>query len=106
MLILVLLMSQPGNGGEGSGFFGLLPFILIFLVFYMLLIRPQMKQSKKKQSMIKELRKGDRIVTVGGIHGTIEGIKDKDDVLIVKIADNVKVNVSRSAVASQLENKS
>ena len=103
MLTLLIMMSQPQNGGEGSGFFGLLPFILIFVIFYLLLIRPQMKQQKKKQTMVKSLKKGDKVVTVGGLHGTIEGVKDKDEVLILKVADNVKVRVSRSAIASQLD---
>jgi len=103
MPILLILMSQPQNGGEGSGIFGLLPFILIFVIFYLLLIRPQMKQQKKKQAMVKSLKKGDKVVTVGGLHGTIEGVRDKDEVLVLKVADNVKVRVSRSAIASQLD---
>ncbi len=103
MLTTLILMSQPQNGGEGSGIFGLLPFILIFVIFYLLLIRPQMKQQKKKQAMVRSLKKGDKVVTVGGLHGTIEGVKDKDEVLVLKVADNVKVRVSRSAIASQLE---
>jgi len=106
MLNFVLVMSQPGEGGEGSGFLGLLPFLLIFLIFYMLLIRPQIKQQKKKQLMVKSLKKGDNVITVGGLHGTIEGIKEKDDILILKIADNVKVKVSRNSVAEAKEIKS
>lgn len=105
MLNLVLLMGQSAEGSEGGGILGLLPFILIFVIFYMLLIRPQMKQQKKKQIMIKELAKGDKVVTIGGLHGTIEGIKEKEDILILKIADNVKVNVSRSAVNAKKESK-
>ncbi len=98
-MLMLAIMSQPGDGG-GSGLLGLLPFVLIFAVFYFLLIRPQMKQQKKKQVMIAALKKGDKVVTIGGLHGTIEGIKEKENVLIVKIADNVKVNVSRSAVSA------
>jgi len=105
MINLILLMGQTPEGSEGGGILGLLPFILIFVIFYMLLIRPQMKQQKKKQIMLKELVKGDKVVTIGGLHGTIEGIKEKEEVLILKIADNVKVNVSRSAVTSKKESK-
>jgi len=105
MINLILLMGQSSEGSEGGGILGLLPFILIFVIFYLLLIRPQMKQQKKKQIMIKELVKGDKVITIGGLHGTIEGIKEKEEVLILKIADNVKVNVSRSAVTSKKENK-
>ena len=103
MINLVLLMGQSPEGSEGTGILGLLPFILIFVIFYLLLIRPQMKQQKKKQMMIRELEKGDKVVTVGGLHGTIEGIKEKEEVLILKISDNVKVRVSRSAVADKKE---
>jgi len=106
MLNFILVMSQPTEGGEGSGFLGLLPFLLIFLIFYMLLIRPQIKQQKKKQSMIKALKKGDSVITVGGLHGTIEGVKESEDIIILKIADNTKVKVSRSSVAIAKESKS
>ncbi len=105
MINLMLLMGQPSEGSGGGGILGLLPFILIFVIFYLLLIRPQMKQQKKKQLMLKELVKGDKVVTVGGLHGTIEGIKEKEEVLILKISDNVKVNVSRSAVVSKKDSK-
>ena len=101
MINLIILMGQAPEGSGGGGILGLLPFILIFVIFYLLLIRPQMKQQKKKQIMLKELVKGDKVVTVGGLHGTIEGIKEKEEVLILKISDNVKVNVSRSAVTSK-----
>lgn len=106
MLNFILVMSQPTDGGEGSGFLGLLPFLLIFLIFYMLLIRPQIKQQKKKQSMIKALKKGDNVITVGGLHGIIEGVKESEDIIILKIADNTKVKVSRSSVAIAKESKS
>ena len=105
MINLMLLMGQSSEGSGGGGILGLLPFILIFVIFYLLLIRPQMKQQKKKQLMLKELIKGDKVVTVGGLHGTIEGIKEKEEVLILKISDNVKVNVSRSAVVSKKDSK-
>ncbi|MCH8299546.1 preprotein translocase subunit YajC [Candidatus Marinimicrobia bacterium MT.SAG.3] len=105
MINLMLLMGQTSEGSGGGGILGLLPFILIFVIFYLLLIRPQMKQQKKKQLMLKELVKGDKVVTVGGLHGTIEGIKEKEEVLILKISDNVKVNVSRSAVVSKKDSK-
>ncbi len=106
MLNFILVMSQPADGAEGSGFLGLLPFLLIFLIFYMLLIRPQIKQQKKKKSMVEALKKGDNVITVGGLHGTVEGVKEKEDIIILKIADNIKVNVSRNSVAATKESKS
>ena len=79
-----------------------LPFVLMFLVLYLLILRPQMRKQKNQQRMIDELEKNDEIVTSGGIHGTILNIKD--DILVVKIADNVKIEVSRAAV-SRVKNK-
>ncbi|MXX38921.1 MAG: preprotein translocase subunit YajC [Gemmatimonadetes bacterium] len=74
----------------------------MFLVLYLLILRPQMKKQRNQQRMIDELEKNDEIVTSGGIHGTILNIKD--DILVVKIADNVKIEVSRAAV-SRVKNK-
>ena len=68
----------------------------MFVVLYLLILRPQMKKQKAQQKMIDELEKGDQIVTNGGIHGVISNIKD--DILVVKVAENVKIDVSRSAV--------
>ena len=91
-------MGLPGGGeGEqGNPILGFLPIILMFVVLYLLMIRPQMKKQKNQQRLIDELEKGDQVVTSGGIHGTIQNIKD--DVLVLKIADNVKIELSRAAV--------
>ena len=96
-------MGAPPEGGGGANpIASLLPFALMFLVLYLLILRPQMKKQKDQQRMIDELEKGDHIVTSGGIHGIIQNIKD--DVLVVKIADNVKIELSRTAV-SRVKNK-
>ena len=95
-------MGAPADGGSSNPIASLLPFVLMFLVLYLLILRPQMKKQKNQQKMIDELEKGDQIVTSGGIHGSIANIKD--DVIVVKIADNVKVEVSRAAV-SRVKNK-
>ncbi len=100
-VLMVLLMAggEPGGGSSGGGgLLGFLPFILIFAVIYFLMLRPQMKKQKDQQRMVSELKQGDEIVTVGGIHGTISGIREKDNTLIVKVSDNVKMNFERSAV--------
>lgn len=104
-MYLLMMVSQPQGGGEGAGYMAFLPFVLIFAVFYFLLIRPQAKRQKHKLEMLKAIVKGDKIVTVGGLHGTVEGVKEKDEVLVVKLADNIKVNISRSAVASKVGDK-
>jgi preprotein translocase subunit YajC len=86
------------GGGGGSAILGMLPFILMFLVLYLLILRPQIKKQKTHQKMIDELKKGDQVVTSGGIHGVVVNIKD--DVVVLKIAENVKVDLARSAVSS------
>jgi preprotein translocase subunit YajC len=85
------------GGGSGSAILGMLPFILMFLVLYLLILRPQIKKQKAHQKMVDELKKGDQVVTSGGLHGVVVNIKD--DVVVLKIAENVKVDLSRSAVS-------
>jgi len=75
----------------------LLPFVLIFAVFYFIVIMPAKKQQKKKDAMIAGLKKGDRIVTGGGIHGTVATVEDQS--LLLKVAENTKIRISKSAVA-------
>ncbi|MDH3258978.1 MAG: preprotein translocase subunit YajC [Deltaproteobacteria bacterium] len=93
---IAFAMGQKGAGGS-SGLVGLVPLVLMFVIFYFILIRPQQKQVKRHQEFIKNLKKGDRVVTTGGLHGSITGITDT--VVTLDIADNVRVKVSRSAVA-------
>ena len=75
----------------------LVPIAAIFLIFYFLLIRPQQKQQKEHEAMLEGLKKGDRILTTGGLYGTIVGVKGSD--LEVRFAENVKLTVARSAVS-------
>ncbi|TET45671.1 preprotein translocase subunit YajC [candidate division TA06 bacterium] len=88
----------PGGGqtGGSSGLIGLLPFILMFLVLYFLLIFPQQRKQKKHLEMMSQLKKGDRVVTSGGLHGSIVGFKDR--VVIMKVDEKVKVEVEKSAI--------
>ena len=85
------------SGGASAALVNFLPIIAIGLVFYFLVIGPANKQRKKQQEMISSLKKGDRVVTTGGIYGTIQGVEA--EVVYLKIADNVKVKVSRSAIS-------
>ncbi|MBD3232719.1 MAG: preprotein translocase subunit YajC [candidate division Zixibacteria bacterium] len=94
--------SQGGEGG-GNIFLSFLPFILMFVILYFLLIRPQTKKQKEHQKMLSELRKGDRVVTNSGIFGTIVGINEKDNVVVLKIAENVKVEVLRSSIGGRVQ---
>ncbi len=92
-------MGPGGAGGEGGGGFStFIPLILMFVIFYFLLIRPQQKKTKEHRQMISSLKKGDRIVTSGGLHGRITGLSDTT--LTVEIADKVRVKVSRASVGA------
>lgn len=99
MFDIAYAMGQGGAGGEGAaGFTGFIPLILMFVIFYFLLIRPQQKRTKEHRQMISTLKKGDRIITSGGIHGRITGMDDTT--LTVEIADKVRVKVARSNVSA------
>ena len=88
-----------GGGGEGAGgFTGFIPLILMFVIFYFLLIRPQQKKTKEHRQMVSNLKKGDRIITSGGIHGRITGMDEST--LTVEIADKVRVKVARGNVSN------
>jgi len=88
---------------SGSGFAQFVPLILIFVIFYFFLIRPQQKKMKDHKSMIASLKRGDEITTSGGIHGKIEKVYDEDKIDLV-ISDNVTVKVVKSSVQSLLNN--
>lgn len=92
--------AQDGGGGLG-GIEPLIPLVLIFVVFYFLLIRPQQKKAKAHRQMIGDLRRGDRIVTAGGLVGQIHRVAG-DTELLVEIADGVRVRVMRNTVAELL----
>ncbi len=90
-------------GGQGGDFFvTLLPLILIFVVFWLLLIRPQQRKVKEHQQMIQNLKKGDMVVTGGGIVGKIVKVDAGDNLLLLEIAPNVQVRVVRHTVAELL----
>jgi preprotein translocase subunit YajC len=93
--------AQGAGGGGLDGLGGLLPLVLIFVVFYFLLIRPQQKKAKEHREVLANLRRGDRIVTNGGLLGTITRVPN-DSELIVEIAEGVKVRVLRGMVAESL----
>lgn len=86
-------------GGAG-GFASFIPLILIFAVFYFMLIRPQQKQAKQQQIFLDELKNGNKVVTKGGIHGTITGLTDT--VITLEISDDIRIKVSRSAITGPL----
>jgi preprotein translocase subunit YajC len=90
--------AQAAGGGAGSAFASFVPLILIFAIMYFLLIRPQQKKLKDHRAMVEALRRGDQIVTQGGIVGKIAKVKD-DGEIEVEIAEGVKVRVLRHTIA-------
>jgi preprotein translocase subunit YajC len=88
--------QQPEGGGGSGGLLSLWPIALIFVIFYFLLIRPQQKKQKQHQKMLESIKKGDRVVTSGGMYGTVVGVKE--NAVVLKIAENVKVEFAKSAV--------
>src|SRR3954447_8405032 len=92
----IALLQSAGANSALALFIQVLPIVAIGLVFYFLVIAPANKQRKKTESMLSSLKKGDRVVTSGGIYGTVQGVEA--DVVYLKIAENVKIKLARSAV--------
>ena len=94
-----LLMGMPAAGGEGGNpLMQFLPLIGIVAIFYFLILRPQNKKQKDTQKMLSALKKGDRVITIGGVHGIIQSVKDTT--VIVKVDENVKLEFNRAAVST------
>ena len=92
-----MYLQEAAVGDPATSAVGLLlPFVVMFLVFYFLLIRPQQKRNKLRNQMLSALKKGDKIVTIGGLHGTIDSITD--DIIVLKVSDGVRLTFDRSAV--------
>ncbi len=93
-------MGQQGAaaGGPAGGIAQFLPIIILFAIFYFLLIRPQQKKAKEHREMINNLKKGNRVITSGGIHGTILNVDETT--VTLEIAENVKIKVSRGNVGA------
>jgi len=84
-------------GGSGGGFASLIPLVLIMVIFYFLLIRPQQKKLKEHRNLVDEIKRGDKVLTAGGLFGKV--IDVNDDVLKIEISDGVRVHVKRDTIA-------
>jgi len=93
-------MGTQGAAGQQGGFAAFVPLILMFVIFYFLLIRPQQKKAKAHQAMINEIKKGDNVVTSGGIHGTI--VKVDDATVTLEIAEKVNIKVIRANISVKI----
>jgi preprotein translocase subunit YajC len=105
MLHALLAQAQspaPTGPGGGIGFF--VPFIFIFIIMYFVMFRPQKKRQEQQQKLISALKTGDRVVTNGGIHGLISNVKETT--VILKVADNVKIEMEKSAITTVLSTQS
>ncbi len=89
--------TQGGGAGPGSSLLSLVPFVLIFIVFYFLLILPQQKRQKKLKAMLEALKKGDKVVTSGGIWGTVTNLGK--ETVTLQISDNTKIKVQRESIS-------
>ena len=112
MSFLPLFLQAAGNAGAagagaagaaGAGMVTFLPFILVILIMYFLMIRPQNKKQKELQKMLDALKKGDKVITAGGIHGTVSSVKE--DTVTVKVDDNCRIEFSRSSISSVVNPK-
>jgi preprotein translocase subunit YajC len=95
-LVFPLLQAAPTSTGSPLTTF--IPFGLVIVIFYFLIIRPQNKKQKETERMLSALKKGDRVVTIGGIHGVIQTVKEST--VVVKVDDDTKLEFSRSAVST------
>jgi preprotein translocase subunit YajC len=89
-------MGSGGSGG-GGGLMGLLPLVLMFAIFYFLLIRPQQKKAKEHKAMLSNLKRGDSIITTGGIYGRI--VEINDTIMTIEVADKIRIKVGRGFVS-------
>jgi len=102
LLALLLMGGAPGGQG-GNPILQMLPLLLIIPIFYLFLIRPQQKKQKEHQKLLAELKRGDKVVTNSGIIGSIWGINEKDNVIVLKVGEETKIEFLRSAIAGKLE---
>lgn len=98
----ILLMGGGAEGG-GGGMFTMIWLALIMVLMYMLLIRPQRKKQKEHEKLLGELKKGDKVVTTGGMFGTIFAIDDDRGRIILKISDQTKLEFLKSSIAARVE---
>ena len=97
-----LLMAGP-DGGSGGGMFTIIWFGLIILLMYFLMIHPQRKKQKQHQALLEQLKKGDKVVTTGGMFGTIFAIDDKNSKIVIRINENTKLEFLKSSIAARVD---
>lgn len=96
---LAFAEDAPAAAPGASGLMSIAPLIILFVIFYFLLIRPQQKRAKEHKQMLSAIQKGDNVITAGGLHGRVTSVNE--DSITVEIADNVKVKISKDAVTGR-----
>lgn len=96
--LLILAQAAAPAAPQSNLLVSMMPLVFIFVIFYFLLIRPQQKKQKDHEKLVQAVKTGDQVVTNAGIHGTVSNVKEKT--VIIKIADNVKVEFDRSAIVT------
>jgi len=91
--------GAPGLGGDGGMLMSLLPFVLIFVIMYFLILRPQQKRVKAHQEMVKNVRRGDTVITSGGLVGKVTKVTENDEQIEVEIADGVRIRQMRQMIS-------
>lgn len=104
-LFVLLAADPPAEQSPLQSIYTFAPFVGIFVIGYFLLWRPMKRQEADRQSMLSKMKKNDDILTTGGIYATIIEVSDKEDKIIVKIADNVRVKISKAAIARNITNE-
>lgn len=94
---------SPQGGGSANLISTLIMFGAIFLIFYFMIIRPQQKRAKEREKMLSNMQKGDKVITSGGMHGTIAGLDEKT--ILLQVSDNVKMKFEKSAIATIITSK-
>jgi preprotein translocase subunit YajC len=100
-LLLLIAQAAPAGPEQPPVLFQFLPLIIIAVLFYFLLIRPQQKKQKEHQKLVAGIKTGDKVVTSAGIHGIVANVKEAT--VLVKVADNVKIEMDKAAVATVLK---
>ena len=101
--ISIIAMTGSSEAGGGGGFAGMLPFIMIIFIIYFLMIRPQSKKAKEHKHMLTELKKGDKVVTIGGIYGVIMEVRERT--FLLKVASNSDIEILKSSVSERIVDK-
>jgi len=101
--LLLAMAPSPGEGGSSSFISTIIMFGAIFLIFYFMIIRPQQKRTKEREKLLSNIQKGDKVITSGGIHGTIAGLEEKT--VLLDLGDKIKIKVERTAITSVVASK-